>query len=139
MLAGVAAFPTPVQPKSEGCWKEIMAKTITLPSGATVTLRDPKTLLAKDRRKIYELANEQSGLLQTLTMLEATMAIIIESWSLDLILPSINFKSIGELGLNDYDFLMEQATDASKILFGNYSDDKETDSPLDKLGDISLS
>lgn len=116
-----------------------MSRQITLPSGATATIRDPKTLKAKDRRRIYELANEQSGLLQTLTMLEATMAIIIENWSFDLILPSINFKSIGELELNDYDFLMNEATDASKILFGNYTDDKETDSPLDKSSGISLS
>lgn len=116
-----------------------MSKTITLPSGATATLRDPKTLKAKDRRKIYELANEQSGLLQNLTMMEATIAVMVENWSLDLILPSISFKSIGELSLNDYDFLMGEAADASKILFGNYTDDKEVDSPLDKLGDISLS
>ena len=45
-----------------------MLKVIKLPSGNTVTLRDPKTLKVKDRRKMIEAANEQTGLLQNLSM-----------------------------------------------------------------------
>ena len=115
-----------------------MNKTITLPSGATATLRDPKTLKAKDRKRVYELANEETGIVQAVTMMEAVIAVIVESWTLELILPSIRFQSIGELSLNDYDRLVEEATEAQKILFANYNSDEGADSPLDKSGDTLL-
>lgn len=116
-----------------------MSKTIILPSGASVTLRDPKTLKAKDRKRVYELANDETGIVQAVTMIEAIVAVLVESWTLDLILPSISFKSMGELALADYDKLIAEATEAQKVLFANYNDDTETDSPLDKSSDISLS
>lgn len=112
-----------------------MSKEIILPSGAKVTLKDPKSLKAKDRKKIYELANDETGLVQSLTMAEATVAVLIESWSLDLILPSIHFASIGELSLDDYDTLLKESTEAQKILFANYNSDEGVDSPLDKSSD----
>lgn len=113
-----------------------MSKTITLPSGASVVIRDPKTLKAKDRKRVYQLANEDTGIVQAVTMLEAIISVIVESWTLELILPSIRFQSIGELSLNDYDRLVEEATEAQKVLFGNYNSDEEVDSPLDKSSDI---
>jgi len=39
-------------------------KTITLPSGATATFRDPATLRVKDRKKVLRAANDEQGLMQ---------------------------------------------------------------------------
>ena len=116
-----------------------MSKTIILPSGASVTLRDPKTLKAKDRKRVYELANDDTGIVQFVTMTEATIAVLVESWTLDLILPNIAFNSIGELSLEDYDHLMAEAKEAQDILFGTYNKSEGVDSPLDKSKGISLS
>ena len=116
-----------------------MSKQILLPSGASVTLKDPKTLKAKDRKRVYELANDETGIVQALTMAEAVVAVLVDSWTLDLILPSISFKSMGELSLDDYDILMKESTEAQKIIFGNYNTDEGVDSPLDKSSGISLS
>lgn len=113
-----------------------MSKTITLPSGNTVVIKDPKKLLAKDRKRIYELANDDTGMMKALTMVEATVAIIIESWSFDLMLPSIRLSILGELSIDDYDALVKESTEAQQVLFANYNTDEGADSPLDKLEDI---
>lgn len=114
-----------------------MSKTIMLRSGASVTFRDPKTLKAKDRRKIYELANDETGIIQNLTMIEGTAAVLIESWTFDLILPSVRFEMFGELSINDYDDIIKskEVSDAQVILFANYNSDEGDDSPLDKSSD----
>ena len=113
-----------------------MSKTITLPSGNTAVIKDPKKLLAKDRKRIYELANDDTGMMKALTMVEATVAIIIESWSFDLMLPSIRLSILGELSIDDYDALVKESTEAQQVLFANYNTDEGADSPLDKLDDI---
>ena len=75
----------------------IMSKQIALPSGHTVVFKDPSTLRHKDRKKMYAAANGQEGLLQTLSMVDGLLAILIESWSFDLIIPSIHLSSLDEL------------------------------------------
>ena len=74
-----------------------MSKTITVPSGNTVTLRDPSELRVKDRTKVLAAAQGQEGLLQTMSMLDGLMAVLISAWSFDLIIPSVVFSSLGEL------------------------------------------
>lgn len=113
-----------------------MSKTITLPSGNTAVIKDPKKLLAKDRKRIYELANDDTGMVRALTMVEATVAIIVESWSFDLMLPSVRLSILGELSIDDYDALVKESTEAQNVLFANYNTDEAVDSPLDKLDDI---
>lgn len=104
---------------------------ITLPSGATVTLRDPKTLKVKDRKRVMQVTDETSGgdLTKALALADALVAILIEDWSFDLIIPSIKLDSLGELSMEDYDYLVEQTKDAQKALFPSLSptDENEAD------------
>jgi hypothetical protein len=112
-----------------------MSKVITLPSGASVTLRDPRTLKVKDRRKMVEAANNETGLLQNLSMVDGLIAVLIESWTLDLILPSVMLSSLYELSLPDYDTLAAEAQKVESVLFTDFTQDKGADSPLDNSTD----
>ena len=85
-----------------------MSKAITLPSGATVTLRDPKSLRQKDRTKVYQAASNAEGIMQGVSMIDGLIAVLVESWSFDLIIPSVHLPSLGELEIPDYDALAEE-------------------------------
>ena len=111
-------------------------KKITLPSGATVTLRDPKELRVKDRKKIYaNTGKADEGIMQALSLSDGLLAVIIEDWSFDLIIPSIKIDSLDELEMADYDFLIEQTKDAQKVLFPSMAEtetnEKDAESPLE--------
>jgi hypothetical protein len=112
-----------------------MSKIITLPSGNTVTWRDPSTLRVKDRRKVVEAANGQEGLLVALSMTDGLIAVLVEQWSFDLLLPSLQLSSLGELTIPDYDVLAEEAGKAQKFIFTEFDNTPENesnpDSPLD--------
>ena len=93
-------------------------ETFTLPSGATVTLRDPKSIRQKDRKKLYEVSNDQTGLLQSISMTEGLIAIFVESWSFShLSIPSFNIEVLGDLEIPDFDALVMKASELSPILF----------------------
>jgi hypothetical protein len=104
-------------------------KTITLPSGATVVLKDPTTLRVKDRKKVYRNANGEEGIMQAISLIDGLIAIMVESWSLDLIIPSIKIESIDEMEMADYDALTEEAQIAQKTLFPSLAktDEAEAD------------
>lgn len=105
------------------------ANKITLPSGATVTLRDTKTLRVKDRKKVMQTAELTEGgdVTRAMALGDALVALMIEDWSLDLIIPSVKIDSIGELEPLDYDFLIEQTKDVQKALFPNLAETPETE------------
>ena len=90
---------------------------ITLPSGNTVKLKDPKTLLIKDRNKVLSVANEATGVMQAVAIQEGLIAILIEEWSFDLIPPNINITSLENLTPADYEVLSEEAMKAQEFLF----------------------
>ena len=104
-------------------------KTVQLPkSGATVVLRDPETLRVKDRKKIYANASKQDeGIMQALSFADGLIAILVESWTLDLMLPSIKISVLDELEMADYDFLTEETKDAQKVLFPKLDATPETE------------
>lgn len=121
-----------------------MSETINLPvSGASVTLRDPHLLRQKDREKVWASFSQLDNILiQGVTMTKGLIALIVESWDLDLIIPSVNISSLGELMPGDFDALAEKAADAQTILFGSGFDDtleneSNPDSPKDNLSDSS--
>ena len=93
------------------------SKKLTLPSGATVELRDPTTLRVKDRKQVYRAASGEEGIMQALSLVDGLIAVLIQSWSFELIIPSIRIQSLDELEMPDYDLLAAEATDAQKILF----------------------
>jgi hypothetical protein len=80
---------------------------IKLPSGATVTLRDPKKVKSGERDRALRglnLADEN----QLDVMLDITWrvaSVLIEEWSYDLLPPTIKPESLDELDLEDADAL----------------------------------
>jgi hypothetical protein len=105
-------------------------RTITLPSGATATFRDPATLRVKDRKKVLRAANGEEGLMQALSIVDGLIAILVEEWSFDMLLPSIKVSVLDELTMADYDALSEEAGKAQAILFpGLTESDKSANDP----------
>jgi len=103
-------------------------KEITLPiTKATVKLRDPKTIKQKDRKLAFRtMSKEDEGVMRGVVLIDALIAILVEDWTLDLVIPSINIEILDELELADYDALQEEALAAQKVLFPNPTKDDET-------------
>ena len=112
--------------------KKMAKKVITLPSGATVTLRDPETLRVKDRKKVFQNASKaDEGIMQALSLTDGLIAILVEEWSLDLIIPSVRIASIDELTMPDYDALVEETKEAQKALFPQVAQTEEAEKDID--------
>ena len=95
-----------------------MQKEITLPSGAKVKLKDPSLLRVKDRKKVMKAGDNETGeLAKALALGDAVVAMLVEEWSFDLIIPSVKIDSLDELEVKDYDALVEATQDAQKALF----------------------
>ena len=102
------------------------SKTVTLPSGATATLKDPSTLRVKDRKTVIRASEKGEGdLSKALALGDALIGMLIEEWSFDLIIPSIKIESLDELTMADYDALVEHSKDAQSFLFPNLADTDE--------------
>jgi hypothetical protein len=116
-----------------------MSKKISLPSGATVTFKDPNSLRIKDRKKVMRVTDEAEGgdLSKAMALTDALLAMLIEDWSFDLIIPSVKVDTLGELTMEDYDFLVEETKDAQKSLFPKLGQTEETEAdpkaPTDNL------
>jgi hypothetical protein len=105
-----------------------MSKKITLPSGATVTLKDPSLLRVKDRKRILKTADVEGGdLSKALALGDALLAMLITDWSFDLLIPSVKLDSIDELEMADYDFLIEETRYAQKSLFPSLAETVENE------------
>lgn len=103
-----------------------MSKTITLPSGATVKMRDPESLLKKDRDTVSKIASEAQGeLMQAVAMQDGFIAVSVLEWSFDLVPPSIRIASLGELTPKDYDALAVEALKAAEYLFPSVNETEE--------------
>ena len=105
-----------------------MSKQVTLPSGATVTLKDPSKIRYGDRKRLYKSIDiEGSDLTRAMAMNDALIAMLIEGWSLDAPVPAVKIESIDELEIADYDALVEHTKDAQKALFPNLADTPENE------------
>lgn len=109
-----------------------MSNVVKLPSGATATFRDAKTLKVKDRRTIMVAAGDEtlSTIERGLNMKDALIAVLIEEWSFDLLPPSVKRESLDELSIEDYDALSAEADKAMPILYPS-NDSNEANNPLD--------
>ena len=116
-----------------------MSKEVTLPSGAKVVLKDPSTLRVKDRKNVMKSADNAIGgdLTKALALGDALIAMLVESWSFDLIPPSIKLESLDELTMTDYDALVEHTKDAQKYLFPNLAETPKTEADPKALGENS--
>jgi len=104
-----------------------MSKVITLPSGATAKMRDPATLLMKDRNKVLSIANEQEGMMQAVALQNGLIAVMVVEWSFDLIPPAIRIVSLEELTPLDYQALSDEALKAQDYLFPNVTEGNPDD------------
>lgn len=105
-------------------------KKISLPSGNTATLKDPKNLKVKDRKKVLKAAGlEDTSVAQGLSVIDGLIAMMVEEWSFDLLPPSVDITSLDELDIPDYDVLAKEAQVAQTFLFPSFSDSKDPDSP----------
>jgi hypothetical protein len=105
-----------------------MSKIINLPSGATATLRDPRTLKQKDRQKVLlSINSESSNVATAVSFTDSAIAVLIEEWSFDLIPPAVKVESLGELSIADYDALAEAANEAIQFLFPQLRQTAETE------------
>ena len=105
-----------------------MKTAITLPSGATVTLKDPSELRVKDRKRIIKSSESSEGdMSRALALGDAVIATMVKDWSFDLIIPSVKVDSLDELIPSDYDALQEACQDAQKFLFPSLAKTDEND------------
>jgi hypothetical protein len=106
-----------------------MSNKITLPSGATVTLKDATLLRVKDRKRVLKSADAEGGdLSKALALGDALIAMLIEEWSFEMLIPALKIENIDELEMKDYDFLVEQTKDAQQFLFPALSETEKNDS-----------
>lgn len=106
------------------------SKVITLPSGATATIKDATLLRVKDRKRVLITADIEGGdLTRALALGDALIAMLVEDWSFDLVLPSVKISILDELEMADYDALTEVTKDAQKALFPSLAatDENEAD------------
>jgi hypothetical protein len=95
-----------------------MSKEIKLPSGATVVLKDASLLRVKDRKNLIRASDSVEGeLSRALVLGDALIAMLVESWSFDLIPPAIKLDSLDELEIPDYDALVEATKEVQAKLF----------------------
>ena len=105
-----------------------MSKKITLPSGATATLKDYSLLKVKDRKAVLKSTEVEGGdLTKSMALQDALIAMLIEEWSFDLPIPNASIDSLGELTPGDFDALVEETKDAQKSLFPNIADTVENE------------
>jgi len=91
--------------------------TITLPSGATAIIKDPRTLLVKDRNLVLQYADHETKIQMGIGMQNGLIAVMVESWSFDLIPPSVSIASLEMLSPADFEALIEVCMPAQKALF----------------------
>ena len=95
-------------------------KELKLPSGATVQMRDAKSLRHKDRMKVYaSQSDDQNQVMNAFALTDALIGVLVDTWSLDLLPPSVKPDNLGELEPADYDALRDFATDQMGVLFPN--------------------
>jgi len=104
------------------------SKKISLPSGATVTIKDPATLRVKDRNRVIKAGDGLTGdIAKGLAFSEALISTIVEEWSFDLIIPSVKPDSLEELEIADYDALVKASDEISSVLFPTLAKTDEND------------
>ena len=103
-----------------------MSNTVKLPSGNTVVLKDLSTLKVGDRKRVIKATDKQEGdLSKAMALGDALIAMMIEEWSFDLILPSVRLETLDELSMADYDALSEATKGAQNSLFPALADTEE--------------
>lgn len=101
-----------------------MSKTIKLPSGNTVTVKEEQDYTLKDRKIVLRDLNQNDldNISDMMEVLERVIIVSIEEWSFDLIPPHIKSESLDTLKLADMDVLNRFAKTALTALMPNLMD-----------------
>jgi hypothetical protein len=106
-------------------------KKVTLPSGGWAVFKDASTLRVKDRKKVLRNANAEEGLMQALSIVDGLIAVLVEEWSFDFLIPALKISNLEELTMADYDVLAEEAGKAQKMLFPALGKTEETEADVE--------
>ena len=111
-----------------------MANRITLPSGAWIDLRDIDSFRRRDTDRILTRTEEINGpnpseIAHSLAVRQATTEAIIEGWSFDCPIPSVDPAGLDDLTLPDSRLLDEQLGVYTKALFPDFSPSTDPGSP----------
>lgn len=102
---------------------------ITLPSGATAVIKDPRTLLVRERNFVLECADKETKIASANGLQAGLIAVMVDSWSFDLIPPSVSIKSIEMLTPADYEALVEASMPAQQALFPSVQNPEDANDP----------
>lgn len=97
-------------------------RTLDLPSGGHVVLRDPLELRAKDRRAVQKaIEDPDRKIAAALDIIDGTICMLVERWDLPYLpgapLPRDAPEVLGELTIADLAALEEAVDPAIKVLF----------------------
>ena len=114
-------------------------KLIKLNNGNWAVFKDVNTLRVKDRKKVFKNADNQTGIMQALSLVDGILAILIKEWSFDMPIPMFKVATLDELSMADYDALSLEAAEAQKVLFPKVAETEESkadaDSPFGESND----
>lgn len=110
---------------------------VDLPSGGRVHLRDPKTVVARERKVMFEGVDFTGGAKADLMfdMLGGVLRVLIDEWDLTdaeggaLPLPRYDADILGGLSIPDITVLEAKAQPVQKMLFPNFQPDVDPTSP----------
>jgi hypothetical protein len=113
-----------------------MSTKVSLPSGAIVTLKDPALLRVKDRKLVMKAGENITGdISKALALGDTIIAMLVEEWTFDLIIPSVKMESLDELEIADYDALVEATSEAQKSLFPSLAKNEKNEADPKALTD----
>ena len=95
-----------------------MAERITLPSGNWIALRDWRDLRRGDKKRaIKSVEDPENALGSTYDVLDGLLVLLVENWSYELPLPSVDPTAVERLPLKDDNALIEAIAPAARALF----------------------
>jgi hypothetical protein len=108
-------------------------KVIKVPSGQSVTLKDLNSFKHKDRKKILSsLGDGEISVGAGIKLLDGMISALIEGWTFELSIPSVDPNSLDELSIEDYDAIAKEAEQVQAKLFPRFSTDSgDQNSPKD--------
>lgn len=105
-----------------------MSRVITLPTGATATIKEAKDLLVKDRKKIMRSIDEGgTDVDRALSYSDAIIAITVLEWSFDFAIPSVKIANLDEITVEDFDFLTQETKEALASIFPTLGESVENE------------
>jgi hypothetical protein len=95
-----------------------MSERITLPSGNWIQLRDYRELRRGDKKRALKAVEDPESLLgSSYDVVDGLLAVLVESWSYPLPLPSVDPSVVEQLPYEDDNDIVEAVGPAARALF----------------------